>query len=389
MYVPYVAVDTQGISERASGARVHAPAVAHRTPPVKIYAALGAVLVLFMAYVWGKWILGPNFERVDPGPTEAPGWMMFALRAFEVGGILLAGFVIWRFVVQPWRRDGRPGTDGLLVIGFATVWFQDPFSTYYVNWFTYNTNLVNFGSWVQDVPGWVSYGGPGGTIAEPILFIGPSYVYFLLLGVVLGTWTMRKAKERWPALQPYQLVLICFVAMCALDLVAEGLVWMPLGFWSYPGGHGILFPSTYHKFAVEEMIPIGLMFTGLSALRYFKDDLGSTWAERGVERLRSSSGRVAWTRVLAVTFAVHAITFVLYTVPSAWMVTHARPWPEDTQERSYFTSGLCGEETGRACSGPAVPFSTNESGYVTPEGELAFPEGVEPPRPVPLDRGGS
>ena len=169
--------------------------------------------------------------------------MMFSLRAFEAGGILLAGFVIYRFVIRPWRRDGQPSTDGLLVIGFATVWFQDPFSTYYVNWFTYNTNLVNFGSWVQDVPGWVSPGGPGATIAEPILFIGPSYVYFLLLGVLFGSWVMRTAKRRWPSLQPFQLLGICFAAMCILDLVAEGLIWMPLGFWSYPGGHGIIFPS--------------------------------------------------------------------------------------------------------------------------------------------------
>jgi hypothetical protein len=336
-------------------------------------AFFGLLTVPFIGYVWGKWILGPNFHTIHPGPTPAPGWMIFALRAFEVGGIVLAAFVIWRFVVRPWRRDGRPSTDGLLIIGFATVWFQDPFSTYYVNWFTYNTNLVNFGSWVQDVPGWVSYGGPGRTIAEPILFIGPSYVYFLLLGVVFGTWTMRVLKRRMPNIQVWQQILVCFVAMLALDLVAEGLIWMPLGFWSYPGGHGVLFPNTYHKFALEEMIPIGLMFTGLSALRYFRDDRGYTLVERGATRLTGSPRRNNLTRMLAVLFGVHAITFALYTIPAAWAVTHPVAWPQDTMNRSYFTSGLCGDGTDRACSGPRVPFATNHSGYLTPDGRLEFP----------------
>jgi hypothetical protein len=74
-----------------------------------------------------------------------------------------------------------------------------------------------------------------------------------------------------------------------------------------------------------------------------------------------------------VLFAVHAITFVLYTIPASWAVTHPVAWPEDTMSRSYFTSGLCGEGTDRACSGPAVPFATNESAYMTRDGGIAHP----------------
>ena len=33
--------------------------------------------------------------------------------------------------------------------------------------------------------------------------------------------------------------------------------------------------------------------------------------------------------MLAVLFAVHAITFVLYTIPAAWAVTHPVAWPQD------------------------------------------------------------
>ena len=199
----------EGLSRLSGGAstvktpipRNSLPVDSASTPTIKFTAFGGLLVALLMAYVWGKWIAGPNFKPVPPGPTPAPDWMIFALRTFEIGGIVLAAFVIWRFVVRPWRRSGQPTIDGLLIIGFATVWFQDPFSTYYVNWFTYNTNLINFGSWVQDVPD-EFYGGPGHTIAEPIVFIGASYVYFLFISVVFGTWVMRAVKRRWQTSRP-------------------------------------------------------------------------------------------------------------------------------------------------------------------------------------------
>jgi hypothetical protein len=350
--------------------RAAAPEGVASTPPIKLFAFAGGLLIAFIVYVFARWIAGPYFKRVPAGPTHAPGWMLFALHAFEYGGLPLAAFVIYRCLVRPWRRDGRPSTDGLLVLGYATVWFQDPFSNYYVNWFTYNTNLINFGSWVKEIPGWVSPQHPGAMFAEPIVFIGPAYVYFLCASVIFGCWVMRSSKARWPRLQGYHLVLICFVVMCIVDLVAEGLIWMPLGFWSYPGGHGVLFPSTYHKFAAEEMIPIGLMFTGLSSLRYWRDDRGYTFAERGADRIQAPLWRINLMRAFAVIFAVQAITFVCYSIPAAWSVTHTQPWPKDTLKRSYFTSGLCAGATGRACSGPNVPIPRQNSPYLTTRGTL-------------------
>jgi hypothetical protein len=49
---------------------------------------------------------------------------------WTVGGLLaVVFFAVW-FVVRPKRRDGRLSTDGLLCIGFALIWWQDPLLNY-------------------------------------------------------------------------------------------------------------------------------------------------------------------------------------------------------------------------------------------------------------------
>jgi len=356
------------------------------TPPIKVMAFFGALTLGFIAYVWIRWITGPYFKRVEPGPTHAPGWMTTTFVVWQAAGIVAAAACVWFFLVRPWRRDGRISTDGLLVIACATLWFGDPLSSYFGHWFTYNANLVNFGSWVNGVPGWLAPGKPGAMAPEPILLIGPVYIYFIMIASLFGCWVMRAAKRRWPALRPWQLMALCFVAMCALDVVGEGLVWLPLGFWEYPGGYGLLFPSTYHKYPVNEMLTIGVMFTAVCSLRYFRDDRGYTIAERGIERLRAGRRQTAM-RILAVIFAMHLILTLAYNLPNSVVGAHSRPWPADLQKRSYLTDGICGEGTDRMCPGPGVPLPRgNGSAYIDLHGQLVVPNGMTLPEPVPPDR---
>ena len=94
--------------------------------------------------------------------------------------------------------------------------------------------------------------------------------------------------------------------------------------------------------------------------------IGRHWSPCRVQGLSS-------TEVGSATRALHLVLVSPSTESVTWSVTHPRPWPQDTQQRSYFTSGLCGPLTDRACSGPGVPFSTNESAYMTRDGTLAQP----------------
>ena len=75
----------------------------------------------------------------------------------------LLGFpvAIYYFIIRPWRRERRITTDGMLMVAFGLLFFQDPLLNYFNTWCTYNTWLWNRGSWVLDIPGWVSWGKPG------------------------------------------------------------------------------------------------------------------------------------------------------------------------------------------------------------------------------------
>lgn len=321
----------------------------HGVPPVVLWSCLGLAVVAFEFFVLGKWVTGPNLERVPTGPDHAPTWMTTTFVVWQAGGLLGATAAFWFCVIRPWRRDRRLSTDGLLVIAFATLWFQDPLSAYFGHWFTYNTNLVNFGSWVSDVPGWQSFGKPGAMIAEPILLIGPVYVYFILIATLLGCWMMRTVQHRWAGARTWQVVALCFLLMCVVDIVGEGLIWLPLGFWEYPGGWGPkLFSGTYHQFPLNEMLTIATTFTGITCLRYFKDDRGRTVVERGTERV-SGGSRIGFVRTLAVLGAVHLILFLGYNLPNALVGASEQPWPRDLVNRSYLRDGICGPGTINLC----------------------------------------
>jgi hypothetical protein len=223
-------------------------------------------------------------------------------------------------------------------------------------------------------------------VPEPLLMIPFVYVYFIMIGVLVGCWAMRRAEERW-RLSTLQLLGVCFLTMALLDVIGEGLIFLPLGFWEYPGGYGMLFPSTYHKYPVNEMLTIAAIFTALCALRYFKDDRGQTLVERGLDRL---TVRARWRhpmRFLAIAGAVHLILILGYNLPNSWIGAHSRPWPADLQKRSYLTDGVCGAGTTIACPGPGIPlFRGNATAHLDPNGQLVVPSGTQLPKVVPFTK---
>lgn len=77
----------------------------------------------------------------------------------------------------------------------------------------------------------------------------------------------------------------------------------------------------------------------------------------------------------------------IYNLPVAMIGgLHPHTFPDDIQKRSYFVQQACGEGTGYACPGGAVPLQHGNSAYLDENGKLVVPDGVTLPKVVPFDR---
>jgi Spirocyclase AveC-like len=210
--------------------------------------------------------------------------------------------------------------------------------------------------------------------------------------MLVGCFVMRRAKAKWPRIGTVGLIGICLASMVVFDIVLEAVIFMPLGVWEYPGGRGpAIFSGTYHAFPLNEIVTVSATFTAVACLRYFRNDRGQTLVERGSEHLRMSERTQMAVRALAVFAGVHVALFVTYNVPNYWIGTHSKEWHQDLIDRAYFTDGLCGAGTDRACPGPGVPLGRNDntdsgkgSVYITPDGKAVIPPKTELPTRYPF-----
>ena len=164
-----------------------------------------------------------------------------------------------------------------------------------------------------------------------------AYVTIFLLVTFLGSRLMATVKARRPQTGRLALVAICLLAMALFDVLFEGLVFMPLGAWEYPGGHWAIFPTTFHKYPLNEALTTAMLFTAFASIKYFTDDRGLTLAERGADALRASAGRAWSIRALAVTGVVSLAMLLCDNVPNFLVGLQATKWPRSIQQRSYLS----------------------------------------------------
>lgn len=387
-----MAATATGAGERKRGAAPAAVDQAAPKPiPVEWWAFVGALICAFWAYVLIRWVTGPYFENVPTGPTPLPEWMRVSLIGWQIVMPAIWLYMGYRLVARPWLRERRLTLDGTIFIGGTTLVMQDGLSNFFNPWITYNAYFVNWGSWYNDVPGWMAFGEPGAMVVEPLLFIPFVYGFFFVVGVKAGSAVIRACRERRPTMGYAAILATTFAAMFLVDLVIEGFVWMPFGTFTYAGGHlPALFPDAYHRFPLQEAIFGGALLTALSFLYHFRNDRGETVVERGIERVRGGNGKKAGLRLLAMIGAMQVIFLGVYNVPmTALFSSKSAEWPRDLQERSYLTDGMCGEGTSWACPGTNVPLNRgnarNQTGIrIGPNGERIVPEGTELPRVVPF-----
>lgn len=347
-----------------------------KTRAVMFWAGTGIFWLGLTVYAWGKWLIDGHNTPGPVGPTEIPGWQKFAARGWEVFFAVIALWVIWHFLVQPWRRERRLTLDGMLVIAWPLAWaIQDPLINYSRQMFNYNSAFINFGCPQCHLPGWQSPGHA--QMTEPIIFMGAMYIGILFGGTVLACGLMRKAKQRWSQLGTAGLIMIAFGAMFIADVVLE-IIWLRFGLYHYGGAikSVTLFHGHYYQYPIYEGVLWGGCWAALACLRYFRNDKGETIAERGIDEVRAAPKQKQGVRLLAVIGCVSTL-FLIYNIPIQWFATHADNFPQEILDRSYLTNTMCGLGTDQACPGPRVPMPVGpDSAHATPEGDFEAPAGL-------------
>lgn len=313
--------------------------------PVLFWSAVGAVCIAFATYVYTSWIVSGNAAPVAPGPDPIPGGTQAAIIAFQIACPLLAlGAIV--YVVRKCLRERQLCVEAAVVIGSTIAWWHDPL----INWFQpvlfYNAGLVNFGNWMENVPGSLS---PGSRfMAEPVLMIGMIYIWMPLAMGSLARWAMGRARRRWPALGPVRTFCCGWLAVYVIEFPLE-IFAVHHGLVAYPAS----IPSVTLWAGQTVQIPLygpilwSLVLSTSGALMFFRNRKGQIRVESGIETLHWAGPKLkALLRVLAVAGFMHVIAIGVYDVPVNIAGLYAGP--TDTYP-SYLRTQYCGPDTPRRC----------------------------------------
>ncbi|HTK66501.1 MAG TPA: spirocyclase AveC family protein [Pseudonocardia sp.] len=351
--------------------------------PVRFWAVIGCLMWAFQTFVLLKWVSGPFFHPVSPGPVEPPTSMKATIVTFLVLEWIAFAWLGFRWVVRPLVRERRLSFDGMMFICWsAWYWFWDPFGNYLSITYSYNAWIPNMGSWTNDIPGWNTPGTPGAQVPEPWLFTGGLYGTVIVGTSMLGCAIMRRLRRRYPAMGTLGLLASTYAVFV---LVATGLelLWMRIGLYTYlatPDGLPVAFPDHYYKYPLVEGLFFGAMLTSMVYLRWSVNDRGESIAERGASTLRVGGVARTGLRLMAMVGFTNVVVFGVFYVPYLMIWSpHPAKVPLDIQRRSYFMNGLCGPATNIACPDGNVPLFREGSVTVGPDGALHVPPGVAVP----------
>lgn len=335
------------------------------TTPVVIWAAVGAAILATCAYVMASWMLSPYFAPVDVGNTPIHDAQLMLLRAVETICAMLAGGCVLIFVIRPLIKTRELSWDGMFLISiFLLVWL-DPIDNYVNYSFMYNSHLVNMGSWAAFIPG---FGYPNHEhFPEPIFFVGGFYIFGLFGVPYLGSKLLEWSQKRWPGASNLQRIACLFIAFCLFDIFAENL-FVRTGAMAYPGTiHSLsIFAGQPYQWPLYEAMLIGATLTGFSCIRYFRDDKGQSWAEKGLDRIALPRPARKLVSFLAIAGLVQVYFLFVFFVPYNVFVIQADTAPAYP---SYMRNGICGADTEYACpSKQHVPIPrVGTSLYIRPD----------------------
>ncbi|MFT0170342.1 spirocyclase AveC family protein [Paraburkholderia mimosarum] len=242
-----------------------------------------------------------------------------------VSVLILIPVAIW--FVYGIAKSRRIDAVRLMMIGWLSAYWLDPWLDFLRPMFTYNAYARNFGCWCRFIPFWQS---PHARIAEPILIDAPSYFYTFTGTAVVALWAMRAVRKRWPRAGNVGLTFAGFAAiwmtMGLLDIAASRF----MGFDAWPGAfqRASFWGGHYYQFPVYEFLLFPSAFVASAFLLMSVDGNGYTAIERGVERLECHAVVRTALRVLAFVAFCNVLNLA-YTTAMGVHAVYADPWPAD------------------------------------------------------------
>ena len=326
-----------------------------RPLPVKWWAWFGVANCMLVAYLLIRWPASGQMRPTPTGPDEAEPWRIVVAHAMDIASPIAAVLMIYWFVVRPRRREGHLTTDGLLVLAWLATFFPwDPLLNYTQYQLFYSSYPVNFGSWMSVFPG--SILPRAHLIPEHLLGVAGSYTWGVFLPMVAGCWGMVKVRKRWPRISGVRLFLVAWAWFALADLILEPL-FLTLQLWSWGGviKEFTIFLGESYQFPLYEPIFFGLFLAAGTSMRFFRNDRGEMFCERGVDQLRMTTAKQSAVRFLAVLGMTVAITNITYNGPMQWIGLHVNYFRPDAP--SYMVNGACGPDTPYVCPGPDSPIN--------------------------------
>lgn len=331
--------------------------------PVLWWSALGAVMLAVIAWSILQWIMGPNFQPAPTGNDPLPAGIGIWIRTLEAISTTAAVLMAWFYAIRPWIKTGRLPWDALFMLACFGMYYQDPIDNYFNFTFTYNAHFTNYSSWAPFIPGWVSPRSEN--FAEPVLLIGSLFMWLFLGISVLGCWLLNRFKVWLPNAGFIVHVGILFLLVAIFDFVMESIfthtqifayvaVYSPLSLWA----------GTPYQFPIYESTGVSALATGCALVRYFRNDRGESWFERGVESLAVPGPAKRLLSFLSLFGGLQLMIFVLFFGQYQWFALKADSF---AKYPSYQLLEICGQGTPYACPTAEVPMPKRESLAIPPD----------------------
>ncbi|MGH2726072.1 MAG: spirocyclase AveC family protein [Actinomycetota bacterium] len=281
-----------------AASRARSPIHEGRTwKPAHYLALLGFVFLFWQGWTIVSWLADGPSQVTQFRDSSTASWV--AARVYE--GISIAMTLgVGTYVIRGCIRERRLTLDAKICIAGALTWWLDSFTNVLEPIWFYSSNWVNVANWCGHMPFVVN--PDCGALPQPIFILGMYLTGCLAFAMIMCA-IMRRARARWPDISTAKLIGLVFVLGILIDIAFE-VPMFRLRLWAFPGSPDELaiMGGTAQKFPAIEILMAGIGFATFAVIRFFKDDAGRSFVERGLEghstRVRSTISLLALVGVL-------------------------------------------------------------------------------------------